>query len=141
VPYCPQTEEFRDLLQDLRLLCWETWTQVESDPECTFIYQFTCKIKGHLIRRLQRSQRAQDRLQLLGEGVHQEEISHLWVDEFLEEFEPVDREILVQRMQGNTLREIEKTLNIPRSSLSVRLKAIRERAQKGTYERRPTVHH
>jgi RNA polymerase sigma factor (sigma-70 family) len=129
-PLDPDSEEFQDLLQEVRLLCWETWQRAESDPECTFIALFTRKINYHLITRLkklqkmQQGRRAYQAQQAITSKSASSDVSLLWIEQAVAQLNPFDRQLLQWRYEGYTLEEIEQKVPLKKTAIHERLQKI-----------------
>lgn len=135
-------EEYADLTQDLRLICWKRWITAETDPEGSFLSYLIMSIKGHLKTKVRSLHRAIKRDQALSSylssrsgsvDIEESTINSLMLDEFIEQLAPVDQKILRESLEGRTVREISSHLPISKSSVHNHLQEIKERYNERTY--------
>lgn len=133
-PFIRPQEDYFDLLQDLRVLCWKRWTVASTEPEHSFIPFFMMTIKGYLKNKLRNTQHCAKKEQIIStEYITNENslnpekdlVNHLEIDLFLKELSPTDNTILKKSLQGCSLREISSHVSMSKSSVHNRLTAIK----------------
>lgn len=133
--YCQQTEERKDLTQEIILQLWKAWpTYNPKYALSTWTYRIALNVS---ISHLRKEKSRQVKHEQYG---HQWEVLHWQNDKLdqqleqlykmMEMLKPMDKALLILSLEGNKNKEIAEVLGISTSNVSTKLLRIKEQLRK-----------
>lgn len=134
VSFIRPQEEYLDIIQDLRLLCWDRWITVSTDPEESFISYFAATIRGFLKTKFRRTKQKVERGVLVNSHFESSSIidnpeegmaDKLSIELYLNKLSAIDKIILKKSLEGCSVREISRSVPMSKTSVHERLSILK----------------